>query len=106
MFLLFEQADALWDAAIADLRLLDTRDPSQLVRLRALVARFLARKAFTGARGLEITDRMRLLVASHAIFLASGCTIIRYTDHRASATPKKKYCVATSSAIEIETKTR
>ena len=58
--------DALWQAVISELRLLDTRDDAQRTRLRSLVARFLARKAFTGARGLDVTDRMRLLVATQA----------------------------------------
>lgn len=58
--------DGLWHDAVAELRLLDARAPAELTRLRLLVARFIERKAVTGAQGLAVTDRMRLLVAAQA----------------------------------------
>lgn len=57
---------ASWDAAVAELRLLDARTPEALEALRERAAWFLGRFRFSGAHGLEVTPRMRLLVAAQA----------------------------------------
>lgn len=59
-------ADSEWDALRARLRLLDARSDDELARLRALAAQFLARKTFSAARGLELTDAMALTIAAQA----------------------------------------
>ena len=61
-----EIADAAWAVARAELRLLDGRSEAQLARIRAQAARFLASRAITGVRGLEIDERKRVLVAAQA----------------------------------------
>ena len=53
--------EALWRAATRGLRFL--RDTP---RLRELALLFLAEKQFTGAHGLEVTDRMRVSIAAQA----------------------------------------
>jgi MtfA peptidase len=58
--------DAGWSAAVAELRLLDARAPAELALLRRRVEWFLGRFRFSGAHGLEVTSRMRLLVATQA----------------------------------------
>jgi MtfA peptidase len=59
-------ADADWRATVAELRLLDARAPAELALLRRRVEWFLGRFRFSGAHGLEVTSRMRLLVATQA----------------------------------------
>jgi Mlc titration factor MtfA (ptsG expression regulator) len=58
--------DDAWAIARAELRLLDGRSDAQLARIRAQTARFLASRAVTGVRGLEVDDRKRVLVAALA----------------------------------------
>ena len=55
-----------WRAALELLPLLDGLDADELARLRALAVLFLAEKAVTGAAGLEVTDRMRVVIALQA----------------------------------------
>ncbi len=57
---------AAWHAAVAELRLLDARTPAEIESLRAAVAAFLGARAFSGTHGLEVTGRMRLLIAAQA----------------------------------------
>ncbi|MFN7552391.1 MAG: zinc-dependent peptidase [Pseudomonadota bacterium] len=59
-------ADAAWSDALSSLRLLDGRTEDDLARLRVQVARFLDQRSFSTTHGLELTDRMRLLVAAQA----------------------------------------
>jgi Mlc titration factor MtfA (ptsG expression regulator) len=61
-----ELADADWDLIRGELRLLDAWDPTDLGRLRTQTARFLSARDFSTTHGLELTSRMRLLVAAQA----------------------------------------
>lgn len=58
--------DTLWDIARRELRLLDSLDSAALAELRAHAARFLAERSFSTTHGLELTDRMRVLIATQA----------------------------------------
>ena len=58
--------DAAWRATVAAMRLLDARAPAELAALRQRVEWFLGRFRFSGTHGLEVTPRMRLLVAAQA----------------------------------------
>lgn len=55
---------ALWTAARARLRLLDAWDAAALERLRTRASAFLAQKAITPARELELDDERRVIVAT------------------------------------------
>ena len=56
--------DDAWNRLRGELRLLDALPEADLARLRSRVARFLAEKQFHATHGLEIDDRLRLVVAT------------------------------------------
>ncbi len=58
--------DALWFDVTARLPLLAQYDAVEKAKLRALTTLFLRRKSFTGARGIEVTPEMALIVAAQA----------------------------------------
>lgn len=58
--------DALWALACGELRLLDALTEADRAALRAHVARFLDERSFSTTHGLELDDRMRVLVAAQA----------------------------------------
>lgn len=58
--------DALWHATLAHYPFLQRLSGSERARLRVLAAHFLARKQFTGAHGLQVSDAMALAVAAQA----------------------------------------
>jgi Mlc titration factor MtfA (ptsG expression regulator) len=58
--------ESAWGAALARLPLLQGLTEEELVRLRELALRFLRDKQLTPAGGLELTDRMRLMIALQA----------------------------------------
>lgn len=57
---------ALWRATLARYPFIAARDDAQLDRLQALAVLFLARKEFTAAGGLELTDEIALAIAAQA----------------------------------------
>lgn len=59
--------DALWQLTLARYPFLGWRSAEQLFRLRRLATLFLARKEFSGAHGLSVTDEMAVAVASQAV---------------------------------------
>ena len=59
--------DALWTPVIARHGFLASRPAHEQVALRTLAAEFLARKQFTGAHGLQITDALAVAVAAQAV---------------------------------------
>jgi MtfA peptidase len=61
--------DALWSRAVAPLPFLSGLAPQETRRLRELTLLFLADKEFSGARGLVLTDYMRLSIAAQACLL-------------------------------------
>ncbi|RPE72670.1 hypothetical protein EDC62_0372 [Tibeticola sediminis] len=61
-----EIPDALWQPVLTGHRFLARLQPPQQERLRALAAAFLARKEFSGAGGLVVTDPMAVAVAAQA----------------------------------------
>ena len=61
--------DALWFDVTARLPLLEQYDAVEKARLRVLATLFLQRKSFTGARGIEVTPEMELIVAAQACAL-------------------------------------
>jgi MtfA peptidase len=58
--------EPLWQSTLASYPFLAARPAADLQKLRTLSARFLARKEFTGAHGLVVSDRMALAVAAQA----------------------------------------
>jgi len=58
--------EALWVQAVAPLPFLAGLSPDETRRLRELTLLFLAGKEFSGARGLALTDRMRLSISAQA----------------------------------------
>lgn len=58
--------DALWARTLAQYPFLQRLSRADKARLRRLAAHFLARKEFTGAHGLRVTDAMSLAVAAQA----------------------------------------
>lgn len=59
-------ASGLWEDLCRRLPLLQGYAPESLGRLRELTSRFLARKGIYGAGGLEVTEPMRVLIATQA----------------------------------------
>ncbi len=59
--------DALWQLTLARYPFLGWRTADQLTRLRRLATLFLARKEFSGAQGLMVTDEMAVAVAAQAV---------------------------------------
>ncbi|MGN6666688.1 MAG: M90 family metallopeptidase, partial [Trinickia sp.] len=58
--------DALWQATLAGLPFLSYLDTADLARLRDLTSLFIARKQFSTAHELELTDRMIVGIAVQA----------------------------------------
>lgn len=58
--------DALWQAILTHHPFLARLDATERARLRLLSAHFLARKRFSGAHGLVVSDAMALSVAAQA----------------------------------------
>jgi Mlc titration factor MtfA (ptsG expression regulator) len=58
--------ERLWRATLAALPFLRALSDAERRRLRALVLLFLAEKQFTGARGLALSDPMRVSIAAQA----------------------------------------
>ena len=58
--------EALWARAVTPLKFLGGLAPQETRRLRELALLFLAEKEFSGARGLVLTDHMRLSIAAQA----------------------------------------
>jgi hypothetical protein len=58
--------DPLWDLTLARFPFIAQRPQADLDRLRQLATLFLARKQFTGAQGLQITDEMAVAIAAQA----------------------------------------
>jgi len=61
-----ELPESAWRAALARLPLLQGLSADEMTRLRQLALRFLRDKQITPAGGLELTDRMRLMIALQA----------------------------------------
>ncbi len=60
---------AIWQEVIRHAPLLSGLDAVQMARLRELSTWFLDKKSVIGARGLEVTQSMRVIVAAHACLL-------------------------------------
>ena len=58
--------EALWRRVLAALPFVRALAPEEQRRLREMALLFLAEKQFSGARGLALTDFMRLLIAAQA----------------------------------------
>jgi len=71
--------DALWHDTLARYPFLQRLSADQRQRLQRLATHFIARKRFTGAHGLEVTDAMAVAVAAQAclplLHLGRGTTI-------------------------------
>jgi MtfA peptidase len=59
--------ESLWQLTLARYPFLRWRSAEQLDRLRRLATLFLARKEFSGAHGLVVTDEMAVAVAAQAV---------------------------------------
>lgn len=60
---------AIWQEVTRQTPLFAGLDAVQMARLRELATWFMHRKSITGARGLEVTDSMRVFVAAQACLL-------------------------------------
>ena len=58
--------DALWQLTLSRYPFLLSRGATDLVRLRELATLFVARKEFSGAGGLAVTDEMAVAIAAQA----------------------------------------
>jgi Mlc titration factor MtfA (ptsG expression regulator) len=58
--------DLLWQTTLARFPFLTRRPPAAMQRLRELATLFLARKEFSGAGGLQVTDEMGVAIAAQA----------------------------------------
>jgi Mlc titration factor MtfA (ptsG expression regulator) len=58
--------DGLWQRATKDFPFLQALSSHEAEKLKQLVLLFLAEKQFSAARGIEITDRMRVAIAAQA----------------------------------------
>lgn len=58
--------DALWARTLARTPFLQRLDAGEQARLRRIATHFLARKEFTGAHGLHVSDAMAVAVAAQA----------------------------------------
>lgn len=70
--------EALWRRVLAALPFLRALAPEEQRRLRDLAIVFLAEKQFSGARGLAVTDFMRVLIAAQACLPVLELGISRY----------------------------
>jgi hypothetical protein len=69
---------ALWRAVLAQLPFLRGLTPDETRRLRELTILFLAEKQFTGARGFQVSDAMRVSIAVQACLPILELGIARY----------------------------
>ena len=74
--------DALWRLTLTDYPFLAHRPPSDLARLRVLTAQFLAQKQFSGAHGLEVTDKMAVAIAAQACLPILSLGLKLYDDFK------------------------
>ena len=58
--------DALWRGTTRGLAFIQSLNPDEVEKLKALVILFLAEKEFAGAHGLDVTDAMRVSIAAQA----------------------------------------
>jgi Mlc titration factor MtfA (ptsG expression regulator) len=70
--------DPLWQATLADFPFLQRRSAADLERLRELATLFLAAKEFSGAGGIEVTDRMAVAIAAQACLPVLELGLARY----------------------------
>lgn len=59
-------ADDVWQRTLAQLPLVASLPPADLVRLRVLVSLFLDSKEFFGAQGMQVSDAQAVMVAAQA----------------------------------------
>lgn len=76
----FDVTPSTWQRVEARLPFLDFLGDAERVRLRALTLEFLADKEMTGARGLEVSDDMRLTIALQACLLVLNIGLEAYAD--------------------------
>jgi MtfA peptidase len=58
--------DGLWVSSTGGLSFIQNLPPAESEKLKHLVILFLAEKQFSGARGIEVTDAMRVSIAAQA----------------------------------------
>lgn len=74
--------DALWQLALTDYPFLADRPDEDQARLRALSARFLSKKEFSGAHGLQVTDEMAVAIAAQACLPVLNLGLKLYDDFK------------------------
>jgi Mlc titration factor MtfA (ptsG expression regulator) len=72
--------EPLWQSCIARLSFLQRLPAHDLDRLKLLCESLLARKSFTGAGGLELSDEIAVLVAAQASLPILNLTLDLYND--------------------------
>ena len=70
--------DDLWQSVVARLNFLHGLTPDELARLRECVTLFLQAKHMSGARGLVLTEEMRVMIAAQACILILNLNLDYY----------------------------
>jgi MtfA peptidase len=70
----------LWDACVVSLPFLQRLLPQERDRLKQLSQTLLGKKTFTGAGGLELTDRIAVMIAAQACLPVLNLTLDLYRD--------------------------
>ena len=73
---------ALWQPMLADYPFLANRPAADQARLRTLTAQFLAQKEFSGAHGLQVTDKMAVAIAAQACLPVLNLGLKLYDDFK------------------------
>lgn len=74
--------DGLWQLTLTDHPFLMHRSLADRARLRELASHFLAQKEFSGAHGLEVTDRMAVAIAAQACLPVLNLGLELYGDFK------------------------
>ncbi len=72
--------DDLWHTTLSQLPFLGYLSDQDRLRLKSLTAQLLARKPFTGTRGLELSDEMAVPIATQAALLVLNLSLDLYDD--------------------------
>lgn len=70
----------LWRTTLSQLPFLGYLQEEELIRLRSLTGRLLARKPFAGVKGFALTDEMAVPIATQAALLVLNLSLDLYDD--------------------------
>lgn len=72
--------ETIWRECVAQLPFLHRLPPTDLMRLKSLCEQLLAKKPFTGAGGLDLSDDVAVLIAAQACLPVLNLTLDLYLD--------------------------